>query len=1516
MADAHPSNHGGARPGAGRKPHAPKPAIKSRLTSNFVPGTPGPPSTFFSRRNGNARSTGISATPVSEANYSSFISEDEYTQLKSEWETVQELDCNEGSGDADVDESLFDDEDFDDLLTAMNKAESETNEDDTNLKGVHEEYLRGIVDKLKGEIQKSGQPQCYQKGTFWINPRDPLFALHATKTRGYSPTELYHLPIFVWLPDCLPGRPDYFYCKNCNHKHHLVRNGWNYNPIARRVRDLHGDYFLLTGRFVCKKNTVNNEGCGTSYQGTDPNILMQLPRHVQESFPAYITARAAIDKKLMGVMRTLFASRFGPEPFASLLGEMRHLQHARLELTYLATCATMPHQAPPVAFSSFDDRNRYAGTHPSLNWCKSIFVEWMRAHRVFLNRVMASLPGQILKGDHTFKLIKNMARLSGQPSHEAIYTVVNEWEEARGQALTLTKSLSYVSEMYEEIARGLQAHGHHPTELMFSDNAAAELGFHESTTTSLSEDVVHIEPDPYQHLPPLVLLSDPIVYDSPDLIDEACLQILERVSESPDSRLVVGFGIKYELETTGQGGPGAVPMAPRHQLDVIQIAVEHVVYVFQVSRLKTPAAVPPCLRALLTHSQIIKSGYSVRADLQRIADVWSLSVLQDQLRNSDSNVIELSSLARLKGKASNSMPSLAALSGLILQKRITKSDSIRCSRWSNLNLSQEQITYAATDAYACWCIWKSLSCLPSVGQHITSEHMPGQLVTLHSGKKAVALGTLMDAPDLVSVPPLGSNDAHKIHVTPSRTVIRIDKVLIPGHIVALYHETLETLSHEIIPFHIVVSRSTLRTLSAELQSSSLPPNSRALRIVLPARLNHEYSGSSEVESDSDSESVDLDSDSDSDADLEPELEQNACGKALEILKTNCDDDSEFDDEDINEIIRTIDLDEVQKPHSEPAAASMSSGSQSILHQPEMATKPFPSRVLEDLWHVQDRLLRLLSKKHSGFKAFARAFSETLLVRDEDDVAAVAAVYEQRGYNWESALRSNADKIRRRIRRYCPPPERLVPDLIKLFSSWKNVQCSNDPSRPVLFSAEAVKQAAQIVKHAERGFLSDPDGFPMYRKIGTDPDGLNIYRSLRGTNSIEGGIHMPLRRTFGSLRASPELADHTLSLILHRRNTSASVGSFNRTGKKYRSHFDTWMSDEIVEIAAQVGIKPSFPIPNVLSTRIATNETMGIIRVPVSLAASCGMSYVENPVETGTPNHRDIPVHRLTHFSTARVNVYEYLRQRQQTLHAVTPLHLPAEFSLYNELLKTNKFFVGRPQAPAANHTTKTINFEKLARRWNEVVHERPEDKLFYKIPQQLERHHKVWAAYRAEKATLSESVQARKEIINLLDDPTHRSRVLPARSLPGSNLLQAKVTDRAENDVDCDQSDTEYQGRTHHSDTDTTNTKISSTTPTVEASAPTSSQDIVQSQSTANVAIPAIQQAATQTVLTTCPSIPDAGLAPVGRSNPRKRRAKRCAACRDHNCPRVDDCKGSGGQKFCPCTSHAGPKNPRKRTKL
>ena len=60
------------------------------------------------------------------------------------------------------------------------------------------------------------------------------------------------------------------------------------------------------------------------------------------------------------------------------------------------------------------------------------------------------------------------------------------------------------------------------------------------------------------------------------------------------------------------------------------------------------------------------------------------------------------------------------------------------------------------------------------------------------------------------------------------------------------------------------------------------------------------------------------------------------------------------------------------------------------------------------------------------------------------------------------------------------------------------------------------------------------------------------------------------------------------------------------------HHDTYRFDIIVELAADVGISPSFPIPENLSICIATMESFGNIPGPENIAEELGFERREEP----------------------------------------------------------------------------------------------------------------------------------------------------------------------------------------------------------------------------------------------------------------------------------------------------------------
>jgi ribonuclease D len=116
---------------------------------------------------------------------------------------------------------------------------------------------------------------------------------------------------------------------------------------------------------------------------------------------------------------------------------------------------------------------------------------------------------------------------------------------------------------------------------------------------------------------------------------------------------------------------------------LVQAATERSVYLFQLRRVSAF----PLLTELLEDSGIVKAGVALAHDLRTLAHVFPFEAR---------NVVELGRIARHAGLDQTGLRNLA---GIFLGFRIPKGN--RTSNWAARRLSTAQITYAATDAWAC-----------------------------------------------------------------------------------------------------------------------------------------------------------------------------------------------------------------------------------------------------------------------------------------------------------------------------------------------------------------------------------------------------------------------------------------------------------------------------------------------------------------------------------------------------------------------------------------------------------------------------------------------------------------------------------------------------------------------------------------------------------------------------------------------------------------------------------------------
>jgi ribonuclease D len=120
-----------------------------------------------------------------------------------------------------------------------------------------------------------------------------------------------------------------------------------------------------------------------------------------------------------------------------------------------------------------------------------------------------------------------------------------------------------------------------------------------------------------------------------------------------------------------------------HLPALVQVATARAVYLFQLRRTETH----PVLAELLSDARIVKAGISLKDDLRALKQVFAFS---------EQNMLDLGTVARSAGLGQTGVRNLA---GILLGFRIPK--GTKTSNWAARELSPVQITYAATDAWAC-----------------------------------------------------------------------------------------------------------------------------------------------------------------------------------------------------------------------------------------------------------------------------------------------------------------------------------------------------------------------------------------------------------------------------------------------------------------------------------------------------------------------------------------------------------------------------------------------------------------------------------------------------------------------------------------------------------------------------------------------------------------------------------------------------------------------------------------------
>jgi ribonuclease D len=182
------------------------------------------------------------------------------------------------------------------------------------------------------------------------------------------------------------------------------------------------------------------------------------------------------------------------------------------------------------------------------------------------------------------------------------------------------------------------------------------------------------------------------VKDHPKSITRVDLaQLAVRSYEGPVSLVATADDLeraRHELHRAHVVGidtesPPAFRKGESHLPSLVQIATKHTVYLFQLKRMDCAEV----LVELLQNPAIIKAGIGLRDDFIKLRQLFPFE---------ETRILDLSAVARRHGMEQTGVRNLEAL---FLGFRISKGQST--SNWGREELTQNQIRYAATDAWVC-----------------------------------------------------------------------------------------------------------------------------------------------------------------------------------------------------------------------------------------------------------------------------------------------------------------------------------------------------------------------------------------------------------------------------------------------------------------------------------------------------------------------------------------------------------------------------------------------------------------------------------------------------------------------------------------------------------------------------------------------------------------------------------------------------------------------------------------------
>jgi hypothetical protein len=237
--------------------------------------------------------------------------------------------------------------------------------------------------------------------SFWFQP--PAIG----RSDGANLGQYFRRRLFLWQP-----RSAYGYNFKCTAKKKsysgskqqpcgLPLTGKGIYRTLRKVIDIDEVYHLGTEYYQCS----DKKGCNATYPAWASSILLQLPIGIRSQFPALLTYRHAVDKKVVNMLRSRTLGN-SPTVLQQQIASQHFTTHLTKSYQYLEAVDRINKRSVcPVEVEVLPDPPKIPGAKFFLN----VHTRDVLMRMDVLKAQLTSVTGVVLKMDSTRKTAKKLA---------------------------------------------------------------------------------------------------------------------------------------------------------------------------------------------------------------------------------------------------------------------------------------------------------------------------------------------------------------------------------------------------------------------------------------------------------------------------------------------------------------------------------------------------------------------------------------------------------------------------------------------------------------------------------------------------------------------------------------------------------------------------------------------------------------------------------------------------------------------------------------------------------------------------------------------------------------------------------------------------------------------------------------------------------------------------------------------------------------------------------------------------